>query len=87
MLFGVLPDSNNYKCQRIADNWFPIGGFVNKRVSLLRNEDDFYTNFFKQAVVDQNNWPPIKQGLFGGKYSEYVATYEEGEKFYNKNRY
>lgn len=76
-----------YKCQRIAENWFPIGGFVNKRVSLLRNEDDFYTNFFKQAGVDQNNWPPIKQGLFGGKYSEYVATYEEGEKFYNMNRY
>ena len=76
-----------YKYQRIADNWFPIGGFVNKRASLLRYEDDFYTNFFKQAGMDKDNWSPIKQGLFGGKYSEYVATYEEGEKFYDKNRY
>ena len=37
--------------------------------------------------MDKDNWSPIKQGLFGGKYSEYVATYEEGENFYDKNRY
>lgn len=76
-----------YKCSKIAKDWFPIGGFINKRISLLRYEDDFYTNFFKQAEIDKDNWAPIQQGLFGGKYSEFVATYQEGEKFYNKNRY
>ena len=78
---------NFYKCQPLPDKWFPIGGFINKRFSLLRYEDDFYTNFYKQAEVDKDNWAPIKQGLFGGKYSEYVTTYQEGEEFYNKNRY
>ena len=78
---------NYYKCQRNMEKWFPIGGFINKRFSLNREEDDFYTNFFRQAIVDKDNWEPIKQGLFGGKYSDYFATYQEGEKFYNKNRY
>lgn len=77
---------NYYKCSN-AENWFPVGGFVNKRVSLIRDEDDFYTNFFIQAEVDKDNWAPIKQGLFGGKYSEYLATYQKGEIFYNMNRY
>lgn len=67
-------------------DWFPLGGFVNKRISLLRNEEDNYTYFFKSADKLKGFWPPIKQGLFDSKYEEYERTYQEAEKFYNAVR-
>lgn len=71
-----------YKCCPHSNAWNPVGGFVRKRVSMLRMEDDFYTNFFKKAEIDKDNWEPLKQGLFDGKYSEYEKTYRESEAFY-----
>lgn len=67
--------------------WFPLGGFVNKRISLLRNEEDNYTDFFKSADKLKGFWPPIKQGLFDGKYEEYERIFKEAEKYYNANRF
>lgn len=74
-----------YKCCPHLQDWNPIGGFTRKRISILRNEEDYYTNFFKQASMDKDDWEPIKQGLFGGKYSDYEKVYEESEEFYKKN--
>ena len=77
-----------YKCSPHSNDWNPVGGFVRKRVSMLRMEDDFYTNFFKKAEIDKDNWEPLRQGLFDGKYSEFERTYEESEAFYRAhNRY
>lgn len=74
-----------YKCCPHREDWNPIGGFVRKRISILRNEDDFYTNFFKQASVEKENWEPLKQGLFNGSHSDFVKVYEESEEFYKNN--
>lgn len=68
-------------------DWFPLGGFVNKRISLLRNEEDSYTDFFKSANKLKGGWLPIKQGLFDGKYEEYEHICQEAEKYYNAKRY
>lgn len=78
---------NYYNQKRFKENWFPLGGFVNKRISLLRHEDDFYTNFFKKAENDKNSWMPLKCGLFGGEYSNYKTVYDRAEDFYNRHRY
>lgn len=74
-----------YKCCSFMDDWNPIGSFIRKRVSLLRNEDDFYTSFFKTATVEKDNWEPLKQGLFNGSYSDYASTYKDSEEFYKRN--
>ena len=76
---------NNYVCS--DRDWFPLGGFVNKRISLSRYEADFYTDFFMSANKLKEKWEPIKQGLFAGKYDEFEHIYQEAEKFYNANRY
>lgn len=76
---------NNYVCP--DRDWFPLGGFVNKRISLSRYEADFYTDFFMSANKLKEKWEPIKQGLFAGKYDEFEHIYQEAEKFYNANRY
>lgn len=74
-----------YKCNTIREDWNPIGGFVRKRFSLLRKEEDPYTTFFLESEQKKDNWEPIKQGLFGGKYSEYHKVYEESEIFFRNN--
>lgn len=74
-----------YKCCTLSPDWNPIGGFVRKRISLSRYEDDFYTQFFAAASEEKDNWEPLKQGLFGGSYSEYSSIYKASEEFYKKN--
>lgn len=78
---------NFYKCQPHYDNWFPMGGFVNKRISIYRQEEDFYTNFFKQSKIQKDEWLPLKFGLFGGKYDNFVEVFKKAELFYDNNRY
>ena len=77
---------NYYKCHTFDYDWFPIGGFVNKRISILRGEEDYYTDFFNSASQQKENWKPIKCGLFGGKYEDYFETYNTAEEFYRNNR-
>ena len=47
-------------CKPQAD-WNPIGHFLYKRVSLLRQIEDSYTDFFKVAEEMKDEWTPIKQ--------------------------
>lgn len=68
-------------------DWFPLGGFVNKRISLSRHEADSYTDFFMSANKLKEKWKPIKQGLFDGKPDNYERIYQEAEKYYKVNRY
>lgn len=74
-----------YKCCSFKLDWNPIGGFIRKRVSLIRNEDDIYTSFFKDADVYKDEWEPLKQGLFNGRYSAYKQTYNESEEYYKQH--
>ena len=56
-------------------------------MSLYREEDDFYTDFFRQSEIQKEEWAPIKCGLFDGKYENFVKVFEEAETFYKENRY
>lgn len=78
---------NYNKCHMFADNWFPVGSFVNKRMSIYRNQDDFYTDFFNKSKIQKAEWDPIKSGLFGGDYDAFVKVFNEAESFYNNCRY
>lgn len=68
-------------CSLVAD-WNPIGHFLYKRVALLRQLEDSYTELFKTADELKDDWPPLKQGLFGGSYETYKRIYEESETFF-----
>lgn len=74
-----------YKCVPLCEDWNPLGGFVNKRISVYRKEDDVYTRFFAAAQTQKEDWPPLKQGLFGSSYEEFEKVFAESEKFYNRN--
>lgn len=71
-----------YENYSIQKDWNPLGNFVRKRISILRQTEDFYTDFFKTADRLKDEWLPIKQGLFGGSYRNYQRIYEESETFY-----
>ena len=45
-----------------------------------------YTIFWKSADSLKNEWPPIKQGMFGGRYENYKAINEQAIDFYLKHR-
>lgn len=68
-------------CLLVAD-WNPTGHFLYKRFALLRQLEDSYTELFKTADELKEDWPPLKQGLFGGSYENYKRVYEESEKFF-----
>ncbi len=63
-------------------DWNPTGHFLYKRISLRREEEDFYTDFFKAAEELKDEWQPLKFGLFGGRYENYLKTYRASEEFY-----
>lgn len=73
-----------HKNNHIKDDWNPIGGFLHKRISILRQMRDSYTVFFRSAEELKDEWSPIKQGLFGGSYTNYRKIYEESEEYYKK---
>lgn len=77
---------NYYNQSQYRENWFPLGEFVHKRFSILRKDEDFYTDFFKRAACEKDTWEPLKQGLFGGLYKNYQEVYQKGEIFYNTSR-
>jgi hypothetical protein len=78
LLFG-------YKCgMRFGGYYFTTGFFLHYRVELMRNvgADDSYTTFYGDAERLKNEWSPIKQGMFGGKYEQYKEIVKEAEEYY-----
>lgn len=65
-------------------NDFTTGLFVLKRVEFFRMQDNFYTLFYNAAKERKDQWEPLKQGLFEGKYTVFEQTYNEGEEYYKK---
>lgn len=66
----------------LISDWNPLGNFIRKRISRLRQTEDFYTDFFKSADQLKDQWPPLQQGLFGGSYENYKQVEQESEKFF-----
>ena len=53
----------------------------------MRGNNDLYSTFFAQAESQKNNWEPIKQGMFDGKYEVYKKLKTEVDDFLNKHVY
>lgn len=66
--------------------YFTTGLFLHYRVRLVRNvgSDDPYSLFYGDADRLKEDWPPIKQGLFGGNYENYQELVKQAEEYYNK---
>ena len=49
-------------------------------------EESDYCVFFDSADGLKNEWPPIKQGMFGGSYQKYKEVLDQAEDYYKNNR-
>lgn len=66
---------------------FPLGLFLSERIIYNQQKGgDTYSRYFSVAADEQNNWAPLKQGLFNGDYSKYKIVYQKGEAYYEKHR-
>ncbi len=64
--------------------WAPWGQYVYRRRQYDRTSDSPWNDLLKQADTEKENWAPIKAGMFGGKYSEFITTKEKVENFIEK---
>lgn len=80
-----------YSCDRYAElygeNKFPLGNFLRVRQDLSRILNSDYLTFFASADNEKDQWGPIVQGLFSGKYSDYKECKEKAEEYYSANRH
>lgn len=66
--------------------YYPAGYFIQNRLRAMRVQDGFYNDYFAEAENLKDEWAPIKQGLFDGKYSEYLKCKEDADNYYKNNR-
>lgn len=83
-LFSLMYEYYNCGIGNYEAFKFPLGQFVSKRASLYQKEVDSYTEFFNAAEMEQDEWKPLKDGLFGGKYQYYKSVYGKAEVFYRQ---
>ncbi len=79
-----------YKCHLHTDYYFPIGNFIDYEYndySFPQQIASPYRQFFDNANILKDEWPPIKQGLFDGKYEKYKTIYDISVEYYKNNRY
>ena len=66
----------------------PIGDFIRyedeQRLRLRAATP--YCDFFDSAEKLKDEWPPIEQGLFGGRYDNYKEVYGKAVEFYKNHR-
>ncbi len=64
--------------------YFTTGYFLHYRIGLTRNigGDNPFTVFYGGADKLKSEWPPIKQGMFGGDYEQYQKLMKEAEDYY-----
>lgn len=76
------------KCYFMNTFAVPIGDFIRyeDELRLRSRAGSPYCNFFDGADKLKEEWPPIKQGLFGGKYDNYKEVYDKAVEFYNNHR-
>lgn len=78
---------NFYKCIPTFDSrderCFTVGEFLIKKSDFVRNEENFYTDFFNQSKIQKDEWLPIKSGLFGGRYDEFEKVLKNSEEYYS----
>lgn len=75
------------KCYILSES-FPFGEFI-RRESMYKvrgYEEEPYMIFWESADSLKNEWAPIKQGMFGGRYENYKAISEKANAFYKEYR-
>lgn len=77
-----------HKCYLLDREYYPMGNFVRAAMEYKIREqgNNSYSRFFDSAENLQENWEPIKQGMFGGNYSEYKRLYDNAQKYYREHR-
>lgn len=75
-----------HKCINRNDLIIPVGHFVRYGAEAFFREKDSnpYCLFFDSAEELKDNWPPVKQGMFGGKYANYKSIHDQAEEYYKK---
>ncbi len=73
-------------CRALGDVYFTTGFFLHYRVRLnqVPGNEDAYTAFYAGADRMKNDWPPIKQGMFGGDYAQYQELVKQAEEYYKR---
>ena len=74
-----------YKCNFIDREAFPVGEFALRRLDVLRGMESFFSRFLSEAETRQNDWMPLKQGLFDGSYENYKTLQGRAEEYYKRN--
>lgn len=82
-LFSIM--FHYYHCHYFNTDWFPQGEFIYRRIDIIRGIDNFYTTFFNTVNTINEEWEPIKQGLFNGNVEDFLHEYNQAEMFYNQN--
>ncbi len=69
------------------DGWIPRG-IYDRRADRRKYAylDNPYDAFFSAASTDEQNWVPIKQGMFDGKYSAYQEAKQHADEFLKETR-
>lgn len=69
-----------------GEYYYTTGFFLHYRIRLNQVTDceDYYTSFFSGADKLKNEWPPIKQGMFGGDYAQYQEVVNHAEEYYKR---
>ena len=66
----------------------PLGGFLHERMMYRythnTGEPIPYIQFFEDADRLKDDWEPIKQGMFGGRYDTYKQIYAQAEEYYQQ---
>lgn len=61
--------------------WVPWGQYQWQRYEFMRNENNLFITFFKDAEIQKDNWQPIKEGMFDNKYSTYTTIKTQVDDF------
>jgi len=62
-------------------NQIPWGQYTYRREQYTRNISSPWIDLQNQADTEKENWAPIKAGMFGGNYSEFITTKEKVKNF------
>lgn len=74
-------------CCFMDHEYFPTGHFIRAAAVYRHRElgENTYCRFFDEANELQDEWEPLKQGMFGGSYKDYKRLYDNAQKYYKAN--
>lgn len=82
-IFEYLISLNySFLCSSTVFEWAPWGEYKWRR----RNKNDTIKDFDTAADMQQDSWPPIKSGMFGGTYQTYLKARKKLYAFLNQVR-